>query len=87
MQADALDLKDTQIDQLNQQSGPHEQFRLIQQRQFEKISESYNQLGQFNEIKAIGEVNEEPAEQETITSAHNKPKRKAIGYNLGQWRN
>ena len=62
-----------------------EQFRLAQQRQFGKSSESSapNQLGLFNEAEETQEeTNKENSEQETITYKRNKPKRKPLPKDL-----
>ena len=61
-----------------------EQFRLAQQRQFGKSSESApNQLGLFNEAEeTLEETGKADGEQETISYQRNKPKRKPLPKDL-----
>lgn len=74
-----IDQKNLHIDELRQQyQALIEQFRLAQQRQFGKGSESAHQLGLFNESEAIVETVDEATDQETITYTRNKPKRKPL---------
>jgi len=74
-----IDEKNLHIDELRQQyQALIEQFRLAQQRQFGKSSESTNQLGLFNESEVIVEAAEEPVDSETVTYTRNKPKRKPL---------
>jgi len=78
-----IDEKNLHIDELRQQyQALIEQFRLAQQRQFGKSSESADQLGLFNESEAIVEADDTPADSETITYTRNKPKRKPLPLTL-----
>ena len=70
--------KEAQNDQLKQQYQQIlEQFRLAQQQQFGRSSEtSADQLGMFNEAEQTLTEEAPEAEQETLTYTRNKPKRK-----------
>ena len=81
----ALKQKESRITQLEQNyQYLLEQFRLAQQRQFGKSSESApDQLGLFNEAEQIQEeADKAGSEQETITCRRNKPKRKPLPKDL-----
>ena len=60
-----------------------EQFRLAQQKQFGASSEGYPGQGElFNEAEELAEQSEVEPEQENISYARNKPKRKPLPNNL-----
>ena len=80
-QEGALQQKDARIDELTAQYQQIlEQFRLAQQRQFGRSSETgADQLGLFNESEQIVESADDVlTEAETITYTRNKPKRKPL---------